>query len=84
MIRSQLIRALTKALRSPNAILHSNKEHTALLNAIESHDVDASRAAMLAHLEGFHRHSMDTESRLDSEAEAKTLAPGKRSRTRRA
>jgi GntR family transcriptional regulator, transcriptional repressor for pyruvate dehydrogenase complex len=84
MIRSQLIRALTKALRSPNAILHSNKEHAILLDAIESHDADASRAAMLAHLEGFQRHSMDTESRLDSKADPKPLPPGKRPRTRKA
>ena len=83
MIRSQLIRALTKALRSPNAILHSNKEHTTLLNAIESKDADASRAAMLAHLEGFQRHSMDAESRLESGAEQNTLPPGKRTRTRK-
>jgi GntR family transcriptional repressor for pyruvate dehydrogenase complex len=83
MIRNQLVRALTKALRSPNAIVHSNKEHTTLLNAIESHDPDASKAAMLAHLEGFQRHSMDTESRLDSKAETKTLVPGKRPRTRK-
>jgi GntR family transcriptional repressor for pyruvate dehydrogenase complex len=82
MIRSQMIRALTKALHSPNAILHSNKEHATLLNAIESHDADASRAAMLAHLEGFQRHLMDTESRLDSNAAAKTLSPSKRPRTR--
>jgi GntR family transcriptional repressor for pyruvate dehydrogenase complex len=83
MIRNQLVRALTKALRSPDAIVHSNKEHTALLNAIESHDADASKAAMLAHLEGFQRHSMDTESRLESKAGAKMPAPGKRPRTRR-
>jgi GntR family transcriptional repressor for pyruvate dehydrogenase complex len=82
MIRSQLIRALTKALRSPNAILHSNKEHAILLDAIESHDADASRAAMLTHLEGFQRHSMDSEGRLDSNAEPKTLSPSKRPRTR--
>lgn len=61
MIRNQLVRALTKALRSPNAISHSNKEHANLLKAIESHNADASKAAMLAHLEGFQRHSMDTE-----------------------
>ncbi len=83
MIRSQLVHALTKVLRSPNAILHSNKEHTALLNAIESQDVDASKAAMLAHLEGFQRHSMDTESRLESKADAKALPPGKRTRARK-
>jgi GntR family transcriptional repressor for pyruvate dehydrogenase complex len=83
MIRNQLVRALTKALRSPNAIVHSNKEHTTLLNAIESHDEDASKAAMLAHLEGFLRHSLDTESRLDSKVEAKMPPPGKRTRTRR-
>lgn len=63
MIRNQLVRALTKALRSPNAISHSNKEHANLLKAIECHDADASKAAMLAHLEGFQRHSMDTEIR---------------------
>jgi GntR family transcriptional regulator, transcriptional repressor for pyruvate dehydrogenase complex len=68
MIRSQLIRALTKALRSPNAILHSNKEHSTLLYAIECHDSEASRAAMRAHLEGFQRHSLDTKDQLDSKA----------------
>lgn len=82
MIRSQLIRALTKALRSPNAILHSNKEHATLLNSIECHDADASKAAMLAHLEGFQRHSMDTESRLDSNGEPKTVSARKPPRTR--
>jgi len=73
MIRRQLIRALTKALRSPNAILHSNKEHSTLLNAIERHDIDASKAAMLAHLEGFQRHSMDIESHRESNADRKTV-----------
>ena len=82
MIRSQLIRALTKALRSPNAILHSNKEHATLLNAIESHDIDASKAAMLAHLEGFQRHSMDLDGHLDAAADRKTVATSKRPRTR--
>lgn len=82
MIRSQLIRALTKALRSPNAILHSNKEHAALLNSIESHDADASKSAMLAHLEGFQRHSMNTESRPDPSAEPKIVSTSKLARTR--
>jgi GntR family transcriptional regulator, transcriptional repressor for pyruvate dehydrogenase complex len=82
MIRNQLIRALTKALRSPNAISHSNKEHSTLLDAIERHDIDASRAAMLAHLEGFQRHSMDTEGRVESNAGRKTASPGKRPRAR--
>jgi GntR family transcriptional repressor for pyruvate dehydrogenase complex len=82
MIRSQLIRALTQALRSSNAIMHSNKEHATLLNAIESHDAEASRAAMLAHLEGFQRHFMDTDRRLDSNVEAKTPSSRKRPRTR--
>lgn len=81
MIRRQLIRALTKALRSPNAILHSNKEHATLLNSIERHDADASKAAMLAHLEGFQRHSMDIESRLDSNFAPKTAFISKRPRT---
>jgi GntR family transcriptional regulator, transcriptional repressor for pyruvate dehydrogenase complex len=78
MIRNQLIRALTKALRSPNAIWHSNKEHATLLSAIESHDADAARAAMLAHLEGFQRHSMDTENHSD----AKAASASKRSSAR--
>jgi GntR family transcriptional repressor for pyruvate dehydrogenase complex len=82
MIRSQLIRALTNALRSPNAIWHSNEEHITLLNAIERHDPDASRAAMLAHLEGFQRHSMETASRLGANAQTKTVSTGKRPRTR--
>ena len=82
MIRSQLIRALTNALRSPNAIWHSNEEHATLLNAIERHDPDASRAAMLAHLEGFQRHSLDTASRLGSNAQTKTVSKAKRPRMR--
>jgi len=83
MIRSQLIRALIKALRSPNAILHSNREHATLLSAIESHDADASRAAMLAHLEGFQRHSLDTENHVDSKAEPRKPSRAKRPMSRK-
>jgi DNA-binding FadR family transcriptional regulator len=81
MIRNQLVRALTNALRSPDAIRHSNNEHAVLLNAIERHDPDASRAAMLAHLEGFQRHSMDTANRFSSNARTKTVSTGKRPQT---
>jgi GntR family transcriptional repressor for pyruvate dehydrogenase complex len=66
MIRSQLIRALTKALHSPNAIELSIKEHLTLLDSIERHDADAAREAMLVHLEGFQRYSMIAGNHVDS------------------
>ena len=50
MIRSQLMRALSKVLRLPNAIPLSLKEHSAIVKAIKSRNPEAARFAMQAHL----------------------------------
>ena len=50
MIRSQLMRALSKVLRLPNAIPLSLKEHIAVVEAIKNRDPEAARTAMQAHL----------------------------------
>jgi GntR family transcriptional repressor for pyruvate dehydrogenase complex len=51
MVRNHLVRVLPKVLKLPNAVPLSTKEHMAILDAIESHDADAARAAMKTHLE---------------------------------
>ena len=51
VIRSQLARSLTRALRLPNALPLSYKEHTVILDAIERHDAEGARKAMHDHLE---------------------------------
>ncbi len=50
VIRSQLVRALTKVLQSPNAIPLSIKEHISLVESIAAHDSDGARKVMLDHL----------------------------------
>jgi len=50
VIRSQLVRALTKVLQSPNAIPLSIKEHISLVEAIAVHDSEEARRVMLDHL----------------------------------
>jgi DNA-binding FadR family transcriptional regulator len=50
VIRSQLVRALTKVLQSPNAIPLSIKEHISLVESIAAHDSDGARKVMLEHL----------------------------------
>ncbi len=51
VIRSQLARTLARVLKLPNALPLSLKEHTAILDAIERHDHEGARKAMLDHLE---------------------------------
>ena len=52
LIRGQLVRALHKVLVIPHALPLTHKEHTAIVDAIERHDPDAARQAMLSHLGG--------------------------------
>lgn len=51
MIRSQLVRGLSRVLLLPNAVPLSYKEHAAIVQAVERHEVDNAREAMHAHLE---------------------------------
>lgn len=51
LIRSQLARTLTRVLQLPNALPLSLKEHTAIVEAIERHDVEGAREAMHAHMD---------------------------------
>jgi GntR family transcriptional repressor for pyruvate dehydrogenase complex len=61
VIRSQLVRALTKVLQSPNAIPLSIKEHLSLVDAIAAHDPDAAREVMLDHLKAaLHRYTLSS------------------------
>ena len=58
LIRSQLVRALTKVLQSPNAIPLSIKEHLSLFDAIAAHNPDAAREVMHDHLKAaLHRYT---------------------------
>jgi GntR family transcriptional repressor for pyruvate dehydrogenase complex len=50
MIRSQLVRALSKVLLLPRAVPLSLKEHIAIFRAIKRGDPDMAREAMHAHL----------------------------------
>jgi GntR family transcriptional repressor for pyruvate dehydrogenase complex len=50
MIRSQLVRALSKVLLLPRSVPLSLKERTAILRAIKRGDSDMAREAMHAHL----------------------------------
>lgn len=52
LIRGQLVKALHKVLVIPHALPLTHKEHTAIVDAIESHDPEAARRAMLTHLGG--------------------------------
>ncbi len=61
VIRSQLVRALTKVLQSPNAIPLSIKEHISLVDEIAAHHPDAAREVMLDHLKAaLHRYSISS------------------------
>lgn len=51
MIRSQLARGLSRALRLPNAAALSLREHLVIFDAIERRDPEAARRAMQDHLE---------------------------------
>jgi DNA-binding FadR family transcriptional regulator len=58
LIRSQLVRALTKVLQSPNAIPLSIKEHLSLVDAIAAHNPEAAREVMHDHLRAaLHRYT---------------------------
>jgi GntR family transcriptional repressor for pyruvate dehydrogenase complex len=52
LIRGQLVKALHKVLVIPHALPLTHKEHTAIVDAIERHDPEAARQAMLSHLGG--------------------------------
>lgn len=52
LIRGQLVKALHKVLVIPHALPLTHKEHAAIVDAIERHDPDAARQAMLTHLGG--------------------------------
>jgi GntR family transcriptional repressor for pyruvate dehydrogenase complex len=52
LIRSQLVKALHKVLMLPHALQLSQKEHTAIVKAIERRDAEGARQAMHAHLSG--------------------------------
>jgi GntR family transcriptional repressor for pyruvate dehydrogenase complex len=52
LIRGQLVKTLHKVLLLPHALQLSQKEHTAIVKAIELHDAEGARKAMHTHLEG--------------------------------
>ena len=84
MIRSQLIRAISKVLSAPQALPLTLKEHASIIGAIRRGDADAARGAMQSHLYGAlerYRRSLPEKTRLPADLDE---PPAKRTTRRSA
>lgn len=67
LIRSRLVKALHKVLLLPHALPLTHQEHTAIVDAIERHDVEGARKAMRDHLDGHLRRYILSVRKVSSE-----------------